>query len=252
LIGLRVETAASVQHDQTTSSHPECVPVQVRLKDNLLVVTAESEQERVAVAEWAAARNGRVFELLHQDGQTFRLTDLGPRPEACREPVNISSRSADPAVQWISNLAHTPFELDGERYASVEAFWQGLKFPEPSRRVVIAGLHGQEARRAGFNAPEADVIDYRGRVVRVGTADHWGLMAAACWAKFNQHEEARRALLGTGARPLQHKTRRDSRNIPGVVMADIWMKVRRGLVRRTELDDDTAGDEDVPQGVPKR
>ena len=69
-------------------------------------------------------------------------------------------------------------------------------------------------------------------------------MTAACWAKFTLHREAHQALLATGDRPLEHRTRRDSRNIPGVIMADIWMKIRRGLVKRTGLEDDTEGEED--------
>lgn len=207
--------------------------MKVRLKDNLLVVTAESADESVSVAAWAAARDGHVFALRQQNGQTFVLTDLGPRPHACREPVRIAYRSVDPSAQLISNLAHTPFDLDGHRYASVEAFWQGLKFAEPSRRDAIAPLHGHEARLAGVHAPEAESFEYRGRAVRIGTVDHWQLMAAACWAKFDQHDDARRALVATGERPLEHKPRRDSRNIPGVIMADIWMKIRRRLVTRT-------------------
>ncbi len=67
-----------------------------------------------------------------QDSQTFVLTNLGPRPEACREPINISSRSSNPAIRLISNFARTPFELHSEQYASIEAFWQGLKFADPA------------------------------------------------------------------------------------------------------------------------
>lgn len=211
----------------------------VRLKPNLIVVTAESADEREAVSTWAQAMDGHVFALKLQDAQTFRLTALGPRAEACREPINVTSRSSDPGIQLISNFAHTPFELDGQLYGSIEAFWQGLKFPEEERRREIAPLHGDAARRAGFDAVESDTLDYRGRTIRVGTADHWRLMSFACWAKFNQHEAARQALLGTGERPLAHKTRRDSRNIPGVVMADIWMKVRRGLLNRVGMEEET-------------
>ena len=218
--------------------------MKVRLKPNLIVVTAESAEELQTVAAWAKDVDRHVFALQTQDGQTFRLTDLGPRLEVCREPINVTSRSPDPTIQLISNFAHTPFDLDGQGYASVEAFWQGLKFPEQSRRQEIAPLHGQEARRAGFDASEASTIEYGGQVVRVGTIDHWRLMAAACWAKFSQHERAKQALLGTGERPLVHQTRRDSRTIPGVIMADIWMKVRRGLVKRTALEDDPEGDEE--------
>jgi predicted NAD-dependent protein-ADP-ribosyltransferase YbiA (DUF1768 family) len=207
--------------------------MKVRLKDNLIVITAECEDEKVSA--WADRMAGHVFSLHRQDDQTFLLTDLGPRPEACREPINVTSRSSDPAIQLISNLAHTPFELDGTRYGSVEAFWQGLKFPDEQRRREIASLCGQEARHAGLDAPEATAIKYGGKVIPIGTADHWRLMAGACWAKFSQHQGAQQALLGTGQRPLIHRTRRDSRNIPGVIMADIWMKIRRGLLKPGRL-----------------
>jgi hypothetical protein len=39
-----------------------------------------------------------------------------------------------------------------------------------------------------------------------------------------------------GERPLTHKTRKDSRTIPGAVMADIWMRVRRELAKDGEAD----------------
>jgi predicted NAD-dependent protein-ADP-ribosyltransferase YbiA (DUF1768 family) len=223
--------------------------MRVRLKPNLIVITAESAKEREALAAWAREMDGHVFALKLQDAQTFRLTALGPRAEACREPINVTSRSPDPAIQLISNFAPTPFELDGQHYGSVEAFWQGLKFPDQARRREIAPLHGESARRAGFGAPESATIEYRGRTVRVGTADHWRLMAFACWAKFNQHEAARQALLGTSERPLIHKTRRDSRNIPGVVMADIWMKVRRGLINRMRMEEVDDQEEDAEPGA---
>lgn len=59
-------------------------------------------------------------------------------------------------------------------------------------------------------------------------------MAKACRAKFTQHEAARQALLGTGERPLIHRLPRgrDSRTIPGLIMADIWMKLRTRLVNQ--------------------
>ena len=90
-------------------------------------------------------------------------------------------------------------------------------------------LHGPEAKRAGSAAPEATSFEYRGAAYRVGCYDDWGLMHQACWAKFTQHDGARAALLGTGTRPLVHRVRRDSRTIPGAIMAEIWMKIRHHL-----------------------
>lgn len=202
----------------------------VRLKHGLIVITAETEEERISLGKLGNAANDHVFALHHQDEQTLRLHSLGPREIACREPINVTSRSSDPAIRLISNFAHTPFELHGRQYASVEGFWQGLRWPDEARRREIAMLHGGRARQAKDGAPDEAVIEYHGQSIRFGTADHFDLMELACRAKFDQHEEARQALIGTGERPLTHKMRRDSRSIPGAVMADIWMKIRRDLL----------------------
>jgi hypothetical protein len=66
--------------------------------------------------------------------------------------------------------------LCGTSSSSVEAFWQGLKFPDPERRKQISQLHGLEARSAGFEAETSDTFIYLGRTIRVGTSDHWHLM----------------------------------------------------------------------------
>jgi predicted NAD-dependent protein-ADP-ribosyltransferase YbiA (DUF1768 family) len=211
--------------------------MKVRLKEDLLVITAETADEEESLSEWTARVDGHVFVLKRQDAMSFRLTDLGPRESACRVPINVASHSPDPEIRLISNLAHTPFELDGLLYGSVEAFWQGLKFADEDRRREIALLHGPQARTAGNAAMESTVCKYRGQAVRVGTCQHWHLMDLACRAKFTQHEGAQRALLSTGDRPLQHKMRIDSLTIPGVIMADIWMRIRRTLAHPA-VDDD--------------
>jgi predicted NAD-dependent protein-ADP-ribosyltransferase YbiA (DUF1768 family) len=202
----------------------------VRLKQSLLIVTAEGEEERESLLSWGGELDGHVFRLTLQDSQTFRLTAIGPEAEVRREPINVTSRSSDPVIQLISNFAETPFELDGQRYGSVEAFWQGLKHPDEARRREIAPLFGKDAMLAGADAPVSGTFLYGDQTIRVGTSDHWHLMTIACRAKFSQHEGARRALLGTGERPLMHRTRKDSRTIPGVIVADIWMKIRYRLL----------------------
>src|SRR5213080_2471392 len=63
----------------------------------------------------------------------------------------------------LSNFAATPFDFRGKRYASLEGFWQMMKYPEgvddPRRkfsglewkftRDEVAGLASFEAKRAG-------------------------------------------------------------------------------------------------------
>jgi predicted NAD-dependent protein-ADP-ribosyltransferase YbiA (DUF1768 family) len=63
--------------------------------------------------------------------------------------VNIASNSSNRTEALLSNLAHTPFELDGMRYASVEAFWQGLKYSDTAKRNEIATYHGLTSKKSG-------------------------------------------------------------------------------------------------------
>ncbi len=129
-------------------------------------------------------------------------------------------------LQLISNLAQTPFELDGRRYASIEGFWQGLKFPDEVDRQRLAALHGHAAKAAGPSLKPGDRITYNRREIVAGTVDHWALMEQASRAKFEQHAAARAALSSTRPRGLVHRVPVDSRTIPGIVMADIWMRIR--------------------------
>ena len=189
-----------------------------------MVIVRSPDDAHDALADWLTANAGCVFRLRGRHG-VVTLHAMGPEAEVCREPLNITSRTPG-ALRLISNFANTPFELDGVSYAGIEGFWQGLKFPDSADRLRLAGLYGSAAKDAGFHAPPHEEFNYGGRRVRVGTWDHWQLMRRACRAKFSQHDEARAALLSTGSRPLVHEVKPDSKNIPGVIMAQIWMEVR--------------------------
>lgn len=203
--------------------------MRVILKPGLVALSAETDAEREELARWSAGCANHVFHLPVSGERGLALRDLGPREEACAEPINVVY-DGDGRWRPISNLAHIPFELDGRTYASVEAFWQGLKFPGQADRDRIALLWGLEAKAAGWDAPAADTFVYEGASYSIGRPPHWMLMQRACRAKFSQNVEAASALSATGNRPLQHRVRRDSETIPGVVMAEIWMKIRRKLL----------------------
>lgn len=203
--------------------------MRVLLKPQLLVVLPDTAAETEAFQTWASAHRDRVFHLTADANGSAVLRDLGVRAEACREPLNIVFETSDARFRPISNLALTPFELDGRPYASIEGFWQGLKLESAAARERIAALWGTEAKNAGPRAWPA-TFDYEGRTYPSGAHPHWKLMRRACEAKFSQNAEARAALLATGVRPLTHKVRRDSRTIPGVLMADIWMRIRSKLI----------------------
>jgi len=203
------------------------------LKRGAIVLIPEAEDDPEAFAAWREAAGEHVFVLRMQARGGTVLHDLGPREEACREPLNVESRSTDWRVRLISNFAPTPFELDGRVYVSVEGFWQGLKFPSADERRRIATLSGGAAKRAGEAAVPAETFKYEGVRIYTGTHAHWKLMERACWAKFSQDEEARAALLATIPRPLTHVMRHDSVTIPGALMAEIWMRIR-GRLQRAE------------------
>jgi predicted NAD-dependent protein-ADP-ribosyltransferase YbiA (DUF1768 family) len=46
-----------------------------------------------------------------------------PRPETEKNIINIGFKGETETERMLSNFAHTPFELDGVRYESVEGFW---------------------------------------------------------------------------------------------------------------------------------
>jgi predicted NAD-dependent protein-ADP-ribosyltransferase YbiA (DUF1768 family) len=219
------ESAKAIRHESDRGEKR----VRVKFKDSMIILVPEDADDREQGRDFFGRHAGHVFQIGERNDRSLVLSDLGSRPEACREPINIGSRATDRAIALISNFAATPFELDGRRYASVEGFWQSLRFADASDRARIAALAGVDAKHAGAAVPWGTSLEYEGETIAVGRREHWDLMERACEAKFNQHAAAQRALLATGLRPLQHKTRQDSRSIPGVVMADIWMRVRENL-----------------------
>jgi ribA/ribD-fused uncharacterized protein len=202
--------------------------MRAEIKDGLLIVIPESDAERAAFGAWRALCSGHVF-YLDSKGRDGALHDLGPREIACNEPINIGFNATERRWRIISNLAPTPFTMRGRSYASVEGFWQGLKFPDEATRARVAQLAGTDAVKAASRASAEGSFMLDGQSYGFGGPGHHALMTEACWAKFTQHDAAREALLATGTRPLTHRMRRDSVTIPGALMTDIWMRIRDQL-----------------------
>jgi predicted NAD-dependent protein-ADP-ribosyltransferase YbiA (DUF1768 family) len=121
----------------------------------------------------------------------------------------------------LSNFAATPFTFHGERYSSLEGFWQMMKYPEgpDDPRATFKGLHwgltrrqvaqltGFDAKRAGtlgeenMKKMEIDWVSFEGRRFPYKPAipgEHYNLIVAATWEKVRQNPEVRRVLLATG------------------------------------------------------
>ena len=199
--------------------------------DQRLVLVPENDAKTSQLATWKNAATGQVLELDQNTGTGVSLKLLGSQLDVCREPINVTSMHPDESIRAIANFADTPFVLDGLYYQSVESFWQGLKAVDPQERRRIAALPGPRTKSDKSIPKYAATLQYGDATIVVGTWDHWQLMKRACLAKFQQNDFARDALLATGARPLVHIVRRDSKVIPGVIMADIWMNIRKQFSR---------------------
>jgi predicted NAD-dependent protein-ADP-ribosyltransferase YbiA (DUF1768 family) len=203
--------------------------MRVLLKEHLIVLMSESADEAGELETWKSKRENHVFCVWASSARSLELHGLGERAQACREPINVFSKSTDPIARLIGNFATAPFDFDGQRYQSVESFWQGLKFPSDSDRRRLAQLEGPQARAEGERQGYGATVSYGGQDIVVGTWPHWQLMERACRAKFEQSDQARAALLATGDRPLTHIIPHDSKTIPGVIVAEIWMRIREDL-----------------------
>jgi hypothetical protein len=121
----------------------------------------------------------------------------------------------------LSNFAPTPFAFRGKRYASLEGFWQMMKFPESAAdpratfagnawamsRDDVAAMTAFEAKAAGdigsknMNRMGIDWVSFEGRRIPYKPAEpgeHYDLIVAATRAKVEQNPEVQRVLLATG------------------------------------------------------
>lgn len=125
----------------------------------------------------------------------------------------------------LSNFAPTPFVFHGKRYASLEGFWQMMKYPEgpsdPRAKFVISGsklkwkytrhqvsqLTSFEANAAGAlasaNMEQMGItwVSFEGRRFEYRPAvpgRHYRLIVSATWSKVRQNPEVKKVLLATG------------------------------------------------------
>lgn len=152
----------------------------------------------------------------------------------------------------LSNFAATPFKFRGRRYASLEGFWQMMKYPEneadprakfpglewPYTRQQVAQMTGFEAKRAGTLADDnlrkmgIDWVTFGGCRMEYKPAQpgrHYELIVAATWEKVRQNPEVKKVLLSTGDLVL----RPDHRQEPDAPAAwryyEILMDIRSAL-----------------------
>ena len=148
--------------------------------------------------------------------------------------LNIGSKSDDWRASRLSNFSADEFVLDGEKMASVEGFIQGTKFPEghPTRQLAFQSV-GVTAKRLSKGA-ERNFAWWQGRAISYGSLEHHRLIERAIRAKFEQNEEARKALLATEGMTLTHDLGYPdppNTSIPARVFCDILTRIREEALK---------------------
>lgn len=166
-------------------------------------------------------------------------------PQSAQEGEVILSKRTELGI--LSNFASTPFVLDGRTYASIEGFWQSLKYPEdkkdprfklmkwPYTRKQVSQMVGFEAKRAGDVASRVmkkhniNWVSYNNLKMvyrEPGFSPFYTLIKRATVAKVEQNKRVKEILLSTGDLKLLP----DHKQKVGVPKAwryyDIYMNLR--------------------------
>ena len=176
--------------------------------------------------------DGRIV-VEQVDGQVSesRIKRLIPLEE---KPLNVASGAGESIGKLLSNFAVRPFVMDGKRYTSVEAFYQGLKWPDDAKREEAAKLSGKTAKYAARGAPRSEKFEYQSRTYCFGSQEHHQLIKRAIRASLEQNPLILQQFIATYPRPIVHNTGRPENphsNFPGPAFTRILMELRLELLQ---------------------
>ena len=211
--------------------------------------------------------------------------ESGPTKPAAESPKPIARESRYPATWWapvskqgapsweilpqeagpgevilskrnklgvLSNFAATPFEFHGKKYASLEGFWQMMKYPDGPddprakapglewkyKRDEVAELTSFEARKAGDLASlnmkkmGIDWVTFEGKRMPYRPAkpgEHYRLIVEATREKVRQNPEVKRVLLATGDLVLKPDHHQPADAVAAWRYYEILTKIREEL-----------------------
>ena len=216
---------------------------------------------------WFVALHFLSFRLLGAESATsprdshYPAHWFAPVPKAGAPAWEILPQEAGPGevilskrheLGILSNFAPTPFTFRGKRYASLEGFWQAMKYPENADdpRAKFAGLKWEFARAqveqlTAFEAKHAgDLGEANMKAMGIGwvsfegkrfdykvkeLGEHHRLIVEAMREKLRQNPKVKRILLTTGDLVLKP----DHHQEPGAPAewryCEIWMQLRAEL-----------------------
>jgi predicted NAD-dependent protein-ADP-ribosyltransferase YbiA (DUF1768 family) len=152
----------------------------------------------------------------------------------------------------LSNFASTPFVFHGQSYASLEGFWQMMKYPEsPAEpratfpgitwqhtRQEVGQMVGMDAKAAGdlatrnMKAMNIDWVSFEGQRMPYwtqGRAEHYALIVQATREKVRQNPNVREVLLATGDLTLRPDHHQAADSPPAWRYCEILMTIRSEL-----------------------
>lgn len=176
--------------------------------------------------------------------------EILPQAAAPGKEVILSKRNE---LGVLSNFAATPFYYNQKRYASVEGFWQMMKYPDPEikkdprsklpypfTREQVANMTSFEAKSAGDQASllmrenDLDWVSFEGEKMTycsLKPGKHFTLIKEAMIKKLRYNDEVRRVLLATGNLKLKPDHRAGACQAPEWKYFELWMKIRQDLMR---------------------
>ena len=179
-------------------------------------------------------------------------------PESWEIPPQAADRSQNQVVLSkrtelgvFSNLADSPFELDGQRYQSIEGLWQGMKYPEnenderhksngqtvewPFTREQVYQMTDFQSKHAGDKANEImkkigiTYVTYKGKKIEYKGKDqaaHYDIIYAASAAKIEQNPLIKQLLLQTKGLSFMLDHTQDPKSPAAYRTNLIYMKIR--------------------------
>jgi predicted NAD-dependent protein-ADP-ribosyltransferase YbiA (DUF1768 family) len=174
-------------------------------------------------------------------------------PQDAKEGEVILSKRNE--LGLLSNFAATPFVYREQRYASVEGFWQMMRYPEGphDERALFPGIEWKHSRNdvaamTGFEAKNAgklaaanmklmniDWVSFEGEKFLYRSKEagrHYELILEALRAKLAQNRSVYEVLMKTGDLILRADHAIDAQSPPEWHYDKLWMQIRAEEMKR--------------------
>lgn len=184
------------------------------------------------------------------------VSDLKPweiPPQAADRSKNEVIISKRTSLGVLSNFAHTPFIYRGKKYASIEGFWQMMKYPEGPHderlrkditweftRDEVAAMTDFAAKSAGQKASdnmkrlgihwitfENEKIYYRTRPQ--DRERHYQIIVEVTQEKINQNDHVKKILKSTGDLILLPDHQQEPNSPKAYRYFEIYVDLRRAM-----------------------